>query len=302
MAFPESTLRRLSFVRYLYQVAVEQSRVAEPFGAAALLGFHDAIEFFLQVASERHNVGSARPDFMQYFGFLDAAISPDQVSQKEAMRRLNKARVALKHHGTFPSKLDVDDFRALTTQFFQENTPRLFSVGFDEIALSALLGDTSARMHLERCEAALADGKPEDAVYQAAISFMYLRRAHGLSPYRQNRLERDARDFERELGHRESSVLTDMAEAIHNLQEEVSLLRKGLDPLRLAMFERLAGSASLMGSGEHYVSRMGRGRDTTPAEARFCYEFVISCALKMQEAESLSREFDLPLALVEMRL
>jgi len=31
-----------------------------------------------------------------------------ELTQKESMRRLNRARVALKHHGTMPSKLDIE--------------------------------------------------------------------------------------------------------------------------------------------------------------------------------------------------
>ena len=80
---PETTVRRLSFVRYLYQLAVEQSRSPEPFGAAALLSFHDAAELFLQIAVEKHNVGNARLEFMQYFEHLDARLAPDAVAHRE---------------------------------------------------------------------------------------------------------------------------------------------------------------------------------------------------------------------------
>jgi len=43
---------------------------------------------------------------------------------------MNKARVALKHHGTFPSRLDIESFRASTASLSEDNTPLVFGVSF----------------------------------------------------------------------------------------------------------------------------------------------------------------------------
>jgi hypothetical protein len=53
----EPTSRRLSFIRYLYTQAFEQANQPEPFCAASVLGFHDAIEMFLYfvLAQAAHN-------------------------------------------------------------------------------------------------------------------------------------------------------------------------------------------------------------------------------------------------------
>lgn len=53
-----SETRRLAFIRYLYLVGERQSRHPEPFGSAALLTFHDAVELFLQLASEKLDASS----------------------------------------------------------------------------------------------------------------------------------------------------------------------------------------------------------------------------------------------------
>jgi len=52
----EHMLRRLAFVRYVHGLATDQSRQPEPQRAAALLTFHDAVEFWLRLASERLEV------------------------------------------------------------------------------------------------------------------------------------------------------------------------------------------------------------------------------------------------------
>jgi hypothetical protein len=48
--------RRLAFVRYLYDLAAEQSRKPEPMAMAAVLTWHDAVEMFLQIVAEHYQV------------------------------------------------------------------------------------------------------------------------------------------------------------------------------------------------------------------------------------------------------
>lgn len=55
------------------------------------------------------------------------------------MKRLNKARVQLKHYGTSPSKLDIEAFRATVTNFFDENTPKIFGIDFSSVSLVDLV-------------------------------------------------------------------------------------------------------------------------------------------------------------------
>jgi hypothetical protein len=106
---------------------------------------HDAVELFLQLSSEHLNVGTGHPGFMDYWDVLNVKLAPKELEQKESMRRLNKARVALKHHGTFPSNLDIESFRVSTTNFFQENTPLVFGVALDDISLIEFVNPDSSR-------------------------------------------------------------------------------------------------------------------------------------------------------------
>ncbi|HBX87013.1 MAG TPA: hypothetical protein DEG09_00170 [Marinilabiliaceae bacterium] len=95
-------MQRLAFIKYLYTVAVEQSKQPEPLSSSSILSFHNSIELFLQLASEYLDVGSKSPGFMDYWELLEPKLTEGGLTQKESMRRLNKARVALKHHGTLP--------------------------------------------------------------------------------------------------------------------------------------------------------------------------------------------------------
>jgi hypothetical protein len=122
----EPVLRRLAFIRYLYRLGVEQSNAPEALAPAAVLTFHDSIELFFQLASEVLNAGGSDLPFMKYFDALDDKLKPRTLGQRHSVQRMNKARVAIKHHGTMPSRADVEVFRVNVADFFAENTPLVF--------------------------------------------------------------------------------------------------------------------------------------------------------------------------------
>jgi len=80
-------------------------------------------ELFLQLAAEHLGARTPPDKFMDYWKLVEPKIPKGGPTQKLSMARLNKARVSLKHHGTLPSKLDIEAFRASTTSFFEERTP-----------------------------------------------------------------------------------------------------------------------------------------------------------------------------------
>lgn len=100
----EDSVRRLAFIRYLYQEAVRQSEQPEPMCAASVLAFHDAAELFLVLACEHLDVGKRSMAFLAYWEELSRMIPDDGLTQKKAMSRLNEARVGLKHHGNMPAR------------------------------------------------------------------------------------------------------------------------------------------------------------------------------------------------------
>lgn len=44
--------KRLSFIKYLFNLGVEQSHKPEPLCWASVLTFHDSVELFLQLSAE----------------------------------------------------------------------------------------------------------------------------------------------------------------------------------------------------------------------------------------------------------
>lgn len=171
MSLDQATVTRLAFIKYLYQTSVSQSRAPLPLSCASLLTMHDAVELFLQLSSEYLNVGTGHPGFMDYWDVLNPKVAPKELEQKESMRRLNKARVALKHHGTFPSNLDIESFRASTTNFFQDNTPLVFGVALDDISLVEFVNPGSSRQKLKDAQGQIESGDTLVALDNIALAF-----------------------------------------------------------------------------------------------------------------------------------
>jgi hypothetical protein len=71
------------------------------------------------------------------------------------MERFDRARVSLKHHGTFPSHIDIEDFRSMVGGFFKESSPKAFAIDFDDISLAGLVRPENVRESLELAEQAI---------------------------------------------------------------------------------------------------------------------------------------------------
>ena len=159
----EATLRRLAFIRYLYRLGLTQVRAPEPLVGSAILMFHDAIELFLHLASEVLDVQSGR-DFMDYFKSINDKLSPGQLAQQESIMRLNKSRVSLKHAGTFPSRLDLEDFETATGAFFAENTPLIFGIPLESVSLAALIVNEQSRDAMRAAESAMGSARTDRTI------------------------------------------------------------------------------------------------------------------------------------------
>lgn len=125
-------IRRVAFVKYLYNLGVGQSRQPEPLASVALLTFHDAVEMFLQIISEHHQVLAKRPDFLDYWALLKA--KNVDLPAYQAMKRLNTARVSLKHAGILPAHTDVEGFRATVSAFLQEAAAAALEIAFETVS------------------------------------------------------------------------------------------------------------------------------------------------------------------------
>lgn len=291
----ESVVRRLAFIKYLYKVAVEQSQRSEPLCSTSILTFHDAIELFLQLASEYLGVGKGQPSFMEYWEILAPKLPEGVPTQKESMRRLNRARVALKHHGTLPSKLDVEAFRASATNFFEENAPPIFDIKFSEISLIELVQCEETKNNLKESAQLLEQNKIEESLDKVALAFYQLiddyesrkRGQFGRSPFFFGKSLTFLDSFFMHIDRREkfSEFIDKVKESIEALQNAVKILSFGIDYRRYVKFRLLTPSISRTIDGTYHINRIQYGLKGIPTveDAQFCIDFVIESSLTLQE-------------------
>jgi len=300
MPLDQTTVTRLAFIKYLYQTGVSQSHAPSPLSCASLLTMHDAVELFLQLSSEHLNAGTGHPGFMDYWDILNPRLAPKELEQKESMRRLNKARVALKHHGTFPSDLDIESFRASTTNFFQDNTPLVFGVALDDISLIEFVNPESSRQKLKDAQGQIQSGDTLAALDNIALAFIEMiadyedrkRNQYHMSPFYFGQSMTFLSSFhmgfktgslsspERKLG----DFIDKVKESIEAMQSAIKMLALGIDYRKYSRFKMLTPHLTRVMSGEWIINRRFKEDQKPPQEdARFCIDFVIESALALAE-------------------
>jgi hypothetical protein len=297
MALDQALIKRLAFVRYLYQSGLSQSYGPAPMSCAALLSWHDSVELFLQLASEYLNVGAGQPAFMDYWDLLNKKLGSAEVGQKESMRRLNKARVALKHHGTFPSVLDVKAFRAAVTGFYHDNTSIIFGIAFDEVSLIEFVNPESARKRLTQAEKCIGQGRTLEALDDIAIAYDEMIRDYETrksgesyrSPFFFGQDLRFHSSFFMGLDTHSGSTERRLAEFVDRVGESVEamqgamkVLALGIDYRKYTRFQMLTPHLSHNLGGATKIHRRFKEENKPSIDAtRFCFDFVIESALAL---------------------
>jgi hypothetical protein len=213
------------------------------------------------------------------------------------MRRLNKARVALKHAGTFPSKLDIEAFRATVTAFFEENTPLVFGVSLSSVSLADFVRPTEAKDRLLAAEESLKVGNFDSATSDARLAFELMLREYedrkrdrfGRSPFMFGEslsfhssffmgIGRGGADREeRRLGE----FVDKVKESIESMSQTIKVLAVGLDYRRYSRFRMLTPFVHWTFDGP--IVEQWNGPSVTAEEAQFCIDFVVESAVVIHE-------------------
>ncbi len=287
-------MERLAFIRYLYQLGVEQSRKPEPANAVAILMLHDAADSLLQLASEHLNAPPKKKGnayLMDYFEAVEGAVSArGNLDGATAMRRLSKARDTLKHHGVRPLSRDVEGLRVGCTNFFETNTPLVFGVEFDRISMALLIVIEEAKDALEESEALIDAGKITEALGSIAVAFAHvMRRQNGIEPpHKTKRRISFAAAMSGWTAHVEHEVrevaeeVERLSRAVETLQERVTFISLGIEPANIERFRRLTPSVALGFDGTPHITYMGGEPPPNLDDVRFCYDFVVGVALALQ--------------------
>ena len=305
MALSETSVReRLAFIRYLLGQGIEQSYRPEPHCAPAILTLHDAVELFFGLVCEYLGVGGFkdRTYFNDYWDLVAVRLNGTRLTQEASMRRLNHARIALKHHGIRPAKLDIEAFRAVVVNFFEENTRLVFQIGFSEVSLVDLVQFGVSRDHLKQAQCYLKQDRTDSALEEVATAFArliqnYEQRKLGMGdispffplgdevPAYSTEMRFEQFDAGEEFKGQIEDFINRTNDSVSFLQRIVRVLSLGLDFRKYAKFERLTPLVDLpSGQAPSYIwGNIVEPNKIAVEDVQSCIDFVIESAMKLQE-------------------
>lgn len=287
--------KRLTYIKYLYQQGVEQSKLPEVIAGFALMQFHDCIEMFLLLVAE--NLGKkdySKWSFMQYWTEITT------LTMRDAMNTMKQRRVSLKHHGAFPSHDDVVECRINVGTFLQENVRTQFDIDFDSISLVDLISYESVRSPLSIAVQNMNNDKLYDSLVQSRIAFDNL-----LEDYEGTKMHWYHSIFE--IGKKQSNKYKDfvknaslknannnmvwfkeISETTNELRDVAKITALGIDFKKYALFKavtphiiRFIGDGYSIESEDLLSERVNISDDL----CNICINFVIDSAVKLQETD-----------------
>jgi hypothetical protein len=306
------TMSRLAFVRLLYLQGVTQAQLPEPLNFTSVLTFHDAVELFLVLAADHLRAPLPRrdPNFLEYWQVLrPTATFTDgvELSGHPGMDRLNRHRNALKHAGAMPSRAAVEDVRASTTSFLEDNTPRVFAIDFAAIDMADVVAQPDTRAKLKAAADAEAAADRAEAMGDLAEAFSDLfsknlgfGSAYGFGQTIQDQpfvsinsmistlvsggigRPQDRRAAQGAAGKLDRQ-LKNITEVVTAMQRGMRILALGIDYAQYDRFERL--TPLVLRSGERRTVHAPPNYAPTREEYDYCVQFVISVALRMAELD-----------------
>jgi hypothetical protein len=297
-------MRRLAFIKAVYTSSVAQSYQPEPLSSMSILSFHDSVELFLQLSSEHIGVSKKeRLAFLEYWRVISDKMKEGELLQKEAMSRLNKSRVALKHHGTLPSKLDLEAFRASATNFFEDNTQLIFNIPFSKISLIELVQPEEVKNFLAKASNFLEDNNIQKALREIALSFASLilsfesnkEASFFSSPFQHGKdLSHIDVDLPESLQSGDNDLrdyMYQITETVKALQDATKILTIGIDYRKYGRFKYFMPNVAMF-PDKYYVTGTRGSEACTIEDARFCLNFVIETAILLNENNYVAPKFE----------
>lgn len=246
-------IQRLSLIKYVYTTGARESTKPEPLSVSALLLYQDAVELFLQLGAEHFDVGASQMAFMDYWEVFGKEPHKILLMQKEGMRRLNRSRVDLKHHGIMPSRIDLESFGISTKTFFEENTPLLFRMSFSDISMINLVSSDTVRSLLLKADSEKSTD-PKASVESIALAFHHIIREYETStedrfhrsPYRFDDSMHFLTPFFLHVNDISDSHIRDIlsryiggiSETLEEMQDAIRIVALGIDFRKYSSFKK----------------------------------------------------------------
>jgi hypothetical protein len=287
------TVQRLAYIRYLYREGIEQSRQPAPLRSRAITSFHDAVENYVGLVAQHLGAELKKnSDFLQYWD----SVSPYFVLPKrDQMKRMNDARVALKHNGTFPSAHQIEQAREALADFFTSVTPQVFGVDFDSIDMADLLTQSQVTRLLREAQTHADIGDYAMGAAGVALAFEALLNYYAkgesrgyASPFRFGpRMFGMDEPKVHGLAARSNARLLKLTEFMDTAQDALRVISLGIDYPSLARFVVLVPKLHAYADGSKRFGDLPSVRALTAEDYDWCRHFVIESGLRAARADEI---------------
>lgn len=299
--------RRLAYIRYLHQLGTQQALLPAPLSSASILMLHDAAESFLLLVAE--HVGVTPPtQFEKYWDVLNGRLpSGASLTVQQGMRRLNKVRVALKHHGAHPDETTIELALADTATFMAANTQLVFGIDYETVSLAYVITQDPVRELAEEAEVANSHGDRISAMIALLKAFNLLLDPHeaqrswserpsSLAFGRHVSFPLDARKIARLLNAGDYNVnghdcqklgeqIEALGEAVDQMRPVIRLAALGISVPDYQRFQNLTPvPVGFINGRTEY--RAPKGYQPSVEEYTFGMQFVVAASLRLAELDA----------------
>ena len=267
MILNKSILSRLSLIKYYFEKGCEQSYKSPPFCYFSILNFHDVVELFLILGAETLNAAvREKMSILDYWNVINQQMEDIKLSHKASFKKLNRARINFKHYGITPNKEEIESFRILTRNFFDENTPIIFSIEFDEISLIDLVQIDVVKEKLVEVQNLNKESKFRKSLIRLGETYRIL------ISYKR---------FYSSISHYFTTGPSMAENKLEYIHEMLRFILLDIDFRKYVKFNLLT-YVYVLNSIDSYVNKEEE-RICTKEQVNFCMNFIIECALKIQE-------------------
>jgi len=306
-------MKRLSYIRLLYQQAVAQSHAPAPLNFSTVLTFHDVMEYFFIVAVA-HLGNKQGLDLRDAFvDNVKKLRAPDgnRLSSLDVVRRIGHDRNGFKHNGSIPGPDQVEQARRDVTMFLEGNCPRLFGVEFSDVSMLHIVPQDAVRDHLKAGRVAADAGDIQAGMAEVAFAFdqlimtwsngkylsgsSFLAEAFNLdaNDYRSSRrIEVFPRPSDKGVQDATGSLASSVREAFKDVERQLETVRHilriqitGVDMMGYVRFAMIVPEIVVSANGNRdAVDRIGK-LHYTPENYDLCEMFVVDSALRIGQGD-----------------
>lgn len=292
-----SLVSRLFQVKSLFSLSLSIFNNNDKNHYASLLIAHDAIELFLIIVAEETKTEHNKFNFDDYFKNIP------QLTYSTKMKKLNKARVNLKHSFIIPEQQTIKNLLEGAESFLIDNTKSFFNTDFEELNFSDHIQNKLVKEHFNLAIKAKGEQKKEAFIEHLSISFFELLADYKDDKYKEGWLKpqkykivnkidlhyllfRDLSLNERaidksDLSRNIKEVENKINENFDKISETVAIISLGISYSDYIKFKILTPHVTKTSGGTYFCQLMG-SKNWSDQNCDFLQNFVFNATLKLQ--------------------